>query len=115
MIDIAQNFWRKFTEAWIPCMACMVQGNLAALTWYHAGIAAKVGILTGIAFVITTLIRQSNNKWLNAALTGILTMLADWTIHPTHFSEWWAEGAITGMGAALLAVIVSTYIWKKEK
>ena len=65
-------------------MICMVQGDLTVLNINHAITASKTGSLAGIAFVITSSFAAINNKWVNAWLTGVLTMCADVIVHPTH-------------------------------
>jgi len=96
----------KFLEAWTACALVMVQGDLTVFSLSHAVIAAKTGTLTGIAFVLTSFITRINNKWGNAAVTGILTAMADIVIHPTHFGLWWTEAVVTGVGAGILALIL---------
>lgn len=96
----------KFSEAWTACALCMVQGDLTVFTLSHAITAAKTGTLTGIAFVLTSFISRINNKWGNAAVTGILTAMADIVIHPTHYGTWYTESIVTGVGAGILALIL---------
>ena len=93
----------KFSEAWTACMMCMVQGDLSVISLKHAYVASKTGILTGIGVVITSYVARLDNKYGNAAVTGLVTALADIAVHPTHFGEVWTEAAITGLVAALLA------------
>jgi hypothetical protein len=104
----------KFGESWTACALIMVQGDLAVFSMKHAIIASKVGIITGIAFMGTSFFAHINNRWGNAAMTGILTALADLVIHPTNFGPNWAEAAVTGLGASILALVFIT-ILKKTK
>lgn len=97
---------KKFGEAWTACMFMMVQGDLSVLTLNHAFTASKTGMITGVAFVVTGSFAAINNKWANAWLTGALTMLADFVIHPTHFGPQWLEAACTGLGAAVLCYLI---------
>lgn len=96
----------KFSQAWTACMLCMVQGDLTVLTLSHAFTASKTGALAGIAFVIATYFTNINSKWFAVWLTGVLTMLSDIIIHPTHFGSNWAEAVCTGLGAAILCVLL---------
>ena len=86
-------------------MCAMVQGDLTVISVGHALTASKTGTLAGIAFVFTSYFSTLDNKWFAAWLTGILTMLADIMIHPTHFGANWVEAACTGLGAAILCMI----------
>lgn len=87
-------------------MLCMVQGDLTVLTFNHAFIASRTGFLAAIAFIITSKYTVINNKWSNAWLTGMLTMVADIIVHPTHFGSQWVEAACTGLGAAILCYVL---------
>ena len=100
----------KFTQAWSACMLCMVQGDLSVMTFNHALTASKTGLLTGLAYWITCLgDGQPKGMWYPAWLTGVLTMVSDITIHPTHFGEQWVEAACTGLTAAVLC-----FMWERK-
>lgn len=101
----------KFLQAWSACMICMVQGDLSVLSLGHAFTASKTGLLTGIAYWLTTKADGSESSvWKGAWLTGILTMVADIIIHPTHFGANWVEAFCTGLGAAFIC-----FIWERVK
>lgn len=92
-------------------MLCMVQGDLTVLTLSHALTASKTGLLTGLAFWITSLLDEGSvSVWKAAWLTGFLTMSADVVVHPTHFGDQWVEAFCTGLGAAGIC-----FIWEKLK
>ena len=110
---IFRQWFEKFSQAWSACMLMMVQGDVTALSLYHAKVAAKTGSLAGIGFVIAAQFGAANNPWLSAWIIGIITMFADIFIHPTHFGPAWAEAACTGLGAALLCALFDT-IWRKK-
>ena len=97
----------KFSEAWTACMLCMVQGDLTVISLHHAITASKTGIIAGIAVVIASYWNRIDNKYGLIWATGVLTTLADLSIHPTHFGPEWAEAVVTGIGAAGLAWILS--------
>lgn len=99
-------FIEKFLQAWTACMAMMVQGDLTAITLYHAFTAAKTGTLAGIAFVFASII-PFTNTWVGIFLTGVLTALADIVIHPTHFGPEFLEAICTGVTAMLIAAMYS--------
>ena len=48
-------------------------------------------------------------------MTGILTALADIVIHPTNFGPNWAEAAVTGLGAGILALVFITLLKKTNQ
>ena len=87
-------------------MLCMVQGDLSVLTVSHALTASKTGALAGLAYVFTSYFAVVDNKWFAAWLTGVLTMVADIVVHPTHFGDNWMEAACTGLAAAILCGIL---------
>ena len=99
----------KFLQAWSACMLCMVQGDLTVLTLSHALTASKTGLLTGLAFWITSFLDgNSGSTWKAAWLTGVLTMAADIVVHPTHFGDQWVEAFCTGLGAAGIC-----FVWER--
>ena len=100
-------FLRKFSEAWTACAICMVQGNLAVFTVNHALTAAKTGLIAGLLVVFTSYFQKLDNKWLLAWMTGLMTTIADFVIHPTHFGEHYTEAVVTGIGAGILSIIMS--------
>ena len=110
MYKALTEFRQKFVMAWTACMLCMVQGDLTVLSLNHAITASKTGALTGLAYAIVALTgKDPKTTMLAASLTGILTMLSDLAIHPTHFGPEWMEALCTGLGAATLL-----YIWERK-
>ncbi len=100
----------KFTQAWSACMICMVQGDLTVLTVSHAFTASKTGLLTGIAYLITIKGNgEPRSQWVAVWLTGVLTMVSDIVVHPSHFGGQWVEAFCTGIGAAALC-----YLWERK-
>ena len=99
------NLWtEKFSEAWLACMVCMVQGDLSVLTWSHAWVASKTGGVAGAVIVIATLVPFLQNRWTILWLTGVATAGVDLIFVPSHFGMWWTEAVCTGAGAMLLAL-----------
>lgn len=101
-------------EAWTACALCMVQGDLGVFTINHAITAAKTGGASATALVIIIMIVKVPNKWILAWLTGVIVALADILIHPTHFGDVWMEAAGTGLGAALLGLMLSGKLNKRK-
>ena len=105
----------KFLQAWSACMFCMVQGDLTVLTLSHAFTASKTGLLTGVAYWVTTKLDEaSSSLWKGAWLTGVLTMASDIVIHPTHFGDQWLEALCTGLGAASSCLIWEKLKWQQD-
>ena len=91
----------RFGQAWSACMLAMVQGDVTVLTFNHAIVASKTGLLTGLAMVAASLYKNGN-QWLGIYLTGLFTVIADFVVHPQHFP---LEAVVTGLGAMALATI----------
>ena len=108
-------FAKKFGEAWTACMLAMVGGDVTVISLKHAFVASKTGTLTGIVVVITSIFTKLNNTYMTAWLTGIVTAMSDFIIHPTHYGERWTEAVVTGVGAGLLALIMAKFITKEDK
>ena len=104
-------WFEKFSEAWTACVICMVQGDLTVVSIKHAMIAAKTGTLTGLAFVIATLLPWEN-KWLAIFLTGLFTAIADSLIHMEMFPY---EAIVTGFVAALIAFVYEYFKGKRNE
>ena len=101
------SLWcKKFSEAWIACSTMMVQGDFTVFTKAHALTAAEVGATAGIGVVLTSYIANLDNRFLLHWVTGVVVMLADIAVHPTHFGDVWSEAVCTGIGAMILSVIL---------
>lgn len=105
---------QKFSEAWLACMVCMVQGDLTVISLKHAITASKTGSIAGLAVVAAFIMCQRQNKWVSIWLTGMFTTLADLLIHPTHFGPHYAEALLTGIGAAALAFVTEQFLIKRK-
>lgn len=106
-------FLKRFREAWTACLLCMVQGDLTVLTVSHALTASKTGTIAGLAFVILSFSKLLKDDKMTITITiGLLTVVADYLIHPTHFGPSLAEAVCTGVGAALIAYLMIKYVDK---
>ena len=115
MRDKVALFVRRFREAWISCLLCMVQGDISVVNWGHAVTASKTGTIAGIAFVLCSYFPSvKNSKTVIVWLIGLLTMCADILVHPTHFGEWWTEAVVTGLGASAICWIMVTFVDEKK-
>jgi len=96
----------KFGEAWLSCLLTMVQGDVTALTLKHGLIAAKTGGIMATSYFIAVLCTKKQTTYLDVLLTGCLTAIADFAVHPSHFGGPATEAIVTGMGAAFLALLL---------
>ncbi|SEJ80934.1 hypothetical protein [Paraburkholderia diazotrophica] len=101
-----QRLWQP-TSA---CMTCMPGswGNILSLA--HWTIALQTGLLTGILAVLLTftpLARLYTQRYGNALVVGLLTMLGDAYSHPNHYGLPFAEAVITGVMSGLLTLAAS--------
>lgn len=115
LLDKSRLFLKRFREAWTSCLLFMVQGDVTALTVNHALTASKTGAIAGLAFVLLSFSKILKDDKMTITITiGVLTMMADYLIHPTHFGPELAEAVCTGVGAAVIAYLMIKYIDKKE-
>ena len=110
---ISQDWMQKFMETWTACALAMVQGDLTVFTVKHAVTAGKTGLAAATAIVVTKYLAKIDNRFMVAWLTGVMTMCADIVVHPTHFGAHWHEAAITGVGAAFLALMLSGALYRR--
>ena len=115
MNEIIKNkleiFIRRVSEATPACLMMMVQGNVFALSFAHWLKALQVGALTGMLAVLVSLSNRKElqeNKFVIAGLTGFLTSVSDFLLHPSHFGGPTTESIATGIGAGLLCLALST-------
>lgn len=97
----------KFSESWTACLLCMVQGDLTVISLNHAITASKTGIVAGLAVVTASYWKKLNTDYGLIWLTGVMTTFADFLVHPTHFGTVWSEALLTGIGAGLLAWLLT--------
>ena len=100
----------KFCEAWTACLLTMVQGDVGALTFHHALVATKTGIIMALSFCIALAFTKKQTTYLDVLLTGVLTAVADLLVHPTHFGGATTEALVTGLGAAALALLMQLIV-----
>lgn len=104
-------FLQRFREAWLACLLCMVQGDFTVVTLKHAITAAKTGSIAGIAFVALSFSKKLKGNIYAATWTiGVLTTIADYIIHPTHFGPPWTEAVVTGVAAAALGFCMMKWV-----
>ncbi|MDM0115406.1 hypothetical protein QTI66_24870 [Variovorax sp. J22R133] len=107
-------FIRRFWQPTSACMTCMPGslGNL--LSTAHWTIALQTGLLTGILALLlsfTPAMKLYANRYGNALLVGLLTMIGDWFSHPGHYFMPGLEGVVTGVVSGLFA-LAGSYLFE---
>jgi hypothetical protein len=105
-----QRFWQP-TSA---CMTCMPGswGNIMSLA--HWTLALKTGLFTGILAVLLTFTPAAklySNRYGNALIVGLLTMLGDAYSHANHYAVPHAEAVVTGLISGLLT-LAGSYLFE---
>jgi hypothetical protein len=98
-----QRFWQP-TSA---CMTCMPGslGNVFSLA--HWGLALQTGLFTGILAVLLTFTpaaRLYGNRYGNALIVGLLTMIGDTFSHENHYGLPHIEAVVTGLISGLITL-----------
>ena len=101
-LDCSEKFW----ESWLSCMVMMAQGNVLAMTFPHTIVALKVATSSVLAYAAVQLTFKQENEFLNILVMAFITALMDFQFVPTHFGPVWAEAVATGVGMAVLGLIV---------
>ena len=109
-----KTWTEKFGEAWTACLLCMVQGDVTVLTLGHAVTASKTGALAGLGCALAALVSANKNKVTDALFTGVVTILADLAVHPTHFGAPLTEAIVTGFSAAALCYLLGDKKWQNN-
>jgi integral membrane sensor domain MASE1 len=100
----------KAVEAGSVCLLLMVQGNLAAATLTHFGIASRTGlaaVLPALFVTFTRYARHLANRWTSSAFFAICTFIADSLMHESHYPGEYTEAALTALGAFSFSIVVS--------
>ena len=115
---IQKDWLQKFCEIWTSCAVAMVGGDLTVISLKHAMIAGKTGVMAATAVVIAKYLARVDNKFMVAWITGVITMMCDLLSHANHSNfygdGWWHEAAITGVGAAILGLLLSGVLHKDK-
>ena len=92
------------------CLLFMVQGNILSATLAHWIIALKTAGLAGLIVIVVAVWKQpeeiKSSKYLLALIAALATMLADYTIHSSHFGSETTEAIATGLGVGSLWLLV---------
>ncbi|MBN3753286.1 hypothetical protein G3N95_10050 [Paraburkholderia sp. Tr-20389] len=106
----AMLFIKRFWQPTSACMTCMPGswGNIMSIA--HWSIALNTGLLTGILAVVLTFTPAAKlykNRYGNALIVGLLTIVGDIYAHPNHYGPLFAEHVITGVISGLLTLVAS--------
>jgi hypothetical protein len=110
------QFIRRFWQPTSACMTCMPGslGNLLSLP--HWAVALQTGLFTGILAVLLTFTPARKlyaNRFGNALLVGLLTMVGDTFAHPGHYGIPGLEAVLTGIVSGLLA-LAGSYLFEER-
>lgn len=111
--SVAQRAWIFVQRFWQPTAACMscMPGSLGnVMSAAHWTLALQTGLVTGALALIVSFTpagRLYRHRWGNALLVGLLTAFADAWSHPNHFGFRHAEALLTGLVAAVIALVAS--------
>ncbi|GAB2875014.1 hypothetical protein GCM10027093_08120 [Paraburkholderia jirisanensis] len=103
-------FLRRLWHPTCACMTCMPGSWSHFASLPHWTIAFKTGIATGLLAVILTFtpaVRLYANRYTNALVVAVLTVLGDVYSHENHYGPPFAEAIVTGVTAGLLAIVAS--------
>src|SRR5262245_60862217 len=91
-----QRFWQP-TSACMTCMPGSLSNILSAPHWV---LALQTGLFTGLLAVLLTFtpaMKLYANRYGNALLVGLLTMVGDTFSHPGHYGIPHLEAVVTGI------------------
>ena len=103
-------FVENISESAVACLFTMVQGNVLALGLSHWLIASQTGLLAGVLTSIALIIAHSTKRWVVALVLGLITAVVDYLVHPGMFGPQALEAIVTGLGAAILSLLVGWLI-----
>jgi hypothetical protein len=110
VILFLQRFWQP-TSA---CMTCM-PGSLGNVWSYvHWTIAIQTGLATGVLAVLLTFTpvgKLYKDRYGNATIVGLLTVLGDSYSHPNHYGMPHTEAVLTGVISGLLT-LAGSYLFE---
>ena len=105
-------FIENISEATVACLITMVQGNVLALGLSHWLIASQTGVVAGAVTAAAILFSGIRRRWIIACVLGVVTAAVDYYIHPGMFGPIAAEALATGIGAALLSLLLGS-LWNR--
>ena len=94
------------SESTMACLVTMVQGNLLALTMGHLLVASQTGVIAGAIATVGIVASKTNQRWKISLILGLATGVVDYFVHPGMFGAAATEAIVTGIGAAVLSLLV---------
>ena len=107
-------FIKRFWQPTSACMTCMPGSWGNILSVVHWSIALRTGLFTGILAVLLTFTPAAklySNRYGNALVMGILTMLGDAYSHVNHYGLAFAEPVVTGVISGLVT-LAGSYVFE---
>jgi len=104
------EFAEHSTEATCACAIMMVQGQLMLLSAAHWVIAIQTGVIAGVIATLLVIIGRATKPWIISTVLGVVTACVDYFIHSAEFGPVFIEPLLTGLGAGILSLIVTTTI-----
>lgn len=110
-------FIENIGEATTACLVTMVQGNILALGLTHWIIASQTGVVAGMLASVALIVSRTTSRFIIAATLGITTAIVDYFMHPGMIDPVYLEAIITGIGAAVLSYVVSSFLgyWRARR
>ena len=106
----AAPFIEYASESATACLVTMVQGNVLALTVSHLLIASQTGVIAGVFTALLVLFAKTDKRWVIALIIGSATAVVDFFVHHGNFGPVAFEAIVTGIGAAILSLLVGTLV-----
>lgn len=103
-------FIKRFWQPTSACMTCMPGSLTNLLSAPHWALALQTGLFTGVLALILTFtpaMKMFGNRYGNALLVGLLTMIGDTFSHPGHYGIPHLEAVVTGVVSGVLALVGS--------
>lgn len=107
-------FVEYVSESTAACLVTMAQGNLLALTASHLLVASQTGLIAGSIAAVGLFVAKARNRWLIAAGLGVTTAAVDFYVHPGMFGSVATEAVVTGLAAAVLSFLISTFVRSRQ-
>jgi 4-amino-4-deoxy-L-arabinose transferase-like glycosyltransferase len=105
--------FENVSESATACLITMVQGNVLALGVGHWIIASQTGLAAGFFATIALYASKGRGRWVVAGVLAVCTAGFDFLMHDSGFGSAVTEAIVTGVGAGLLSLAVST--WKDRR
>ena len=99
-------FAENITESACSCLLMMVQGNLLLVSLGHWLVAMETGVIAGTIASFLLVKGRTAKPWVISAVLGGVTACVDFFVHSGRFISVITEAALTGVGAAILSLIV---------